>query len=98
MKKRKIKKTKRNIKNILQFIQDSFSDFLMIVLWVLLWNLIEPFLSKLYIGYKILIITTIIFFLNKSLLKFPSKPKKYKKQKLTLKDIAEKIENLNSRV
>lgn len=92
------KKTIVNLKNILQFIQDSFDDFITILLWVILWSIIEPYIIHVNLIYKITIVVLIIIFLNKRLLKFPTSSRKYKKKRITNKEIAEKIDNLNNRV
>ena len=96
--KRRKKHKKYNLKNIFQFIQDSFDDFITIVLWVILWSIVEPYLTNLHIGYRIGMVLIILLFLNKRLLKFPQPPRKYKKRKVTLNELADKIDNMNNRV
>lgn len=89
---------KTSFKNIIQFIQDSFDDLITIMLWVVLWNILEPYLNSINLNYKLLLVFCIVIFLNKRLLKFPKPKKRYKKRKTTLKDIEEKIENISNRV
>ena len=96
--KKKSKKIRANLKAILQFTQDSFDDFITIILWVILWSMVEPYINNFHVGYRLTMIVLIIVFLNKRLLKFPQPTKKYKKRKITLNELAEKIENINNRV
>ena len=90
-----MKITKYNIKSLLEFIQGNFEDELTIFVWVLMWSLLEPWLIYIHWICRIGLILLLLFLLNKRLLKFPKK-RKYRKKKVTNKDLAVKIDNLEN--
>ena len=90
-------KYKIKFKNLIQFLKDSFDDFITIVLWVMMWSIVEPYILGWNVIIKILIVILLIVFLNKRLLKFPKKTKR-RKGKPKLKEVLEKLDNLELRL